>query len=463
MKISLIKKLAFGFILSIIVAIAATSIISNIMISGKFNDYLVAEQKNKIEKISKITEGLYNDKNGFSDVDMEEIKRYSSMENLFVEIKDIKGKTISSYDNTKEKSKKHFMMGSMMENNDEGKNGNYTEVKYNLEKNNKNIGNITVGYFDNSFINNDALNFKMTLNKAYVLSGFIALVIGFFISVIFSRQLSKPLIKITDVANKIRNGDLNARCLVKSNTKEIIELSSSMNFLGATLREQEMLRKSVTSDMAHELRTPLSILKAHIEAMLDGIWEPTKERLESFYEETERLIKLVNSLRNLSKLEEVNLILNRSSFNIGNLLVNIMRNFEPMYNKKNYKLSINATQGIEVFMDKDKIIQIMDNILSNAYKYLENNGQVFVSLKKVKENIVIEVRDNGIGISEKDLPYIFERFYRSDKSRSRNTGGSGIGLTITKGLVEAHGGKINVYSEEGNGSKFVISLPISNI
>ena len=245
MKISLIKKLAFGFLLSIIIAIAATSIISNIMISAKFNDYLEGQQKEKIEKIAKITEDLYSDKTGFLDSDMEEIKRYSSMENLFVEIKDANGKTISSYDNTntKARSKQHSMMSSMMENNDKGKNGNYTEVKYNLEKNNKNIGNIIVGYFDNSYVNSDALNFKMTLNKAFALSGFIALLLGFFISAIFSRQLSKPLIRITDVANKIRNGNLNARCEIKSNTKEIIELSSSMNFLGETLKSKKYLEK----------------------------------------------------------------------------------------------------------------------------------------------------------------------------------------------------------------------------
>lgn len=463
MKISLFKKLAFGFLLSVIIAIVATSIISNLMISSRFNDYLVAEQKSKIEKMTKITEGLYNEKTGFSDVDMEEIKRYSSMEKLFVEVKDINGKTISSYDNTstKEKSKQQSMMGSMMENNDEGKKGNYSEVKYNLQKNNKKIGYIVVGYFDNSYINSDALNFKMTLNQAFTLSALIALLLGFFISMIFSRQLSKPLLKITNVANKIRNGDLNARCEVKTNTKEIIELSRSMNFLGSTLKAQEMLRKSVTSDMAHELRTPLSILKAHIEAMLDGIWEPTKERLESFYEEIERLIKLVNNLRNLSKLEEVNLVLNRSKFNIEDLLANIIKNFEPMYSKKNYKLTIN-TISVIVFMDKDKIIQIMDNVLSNAYKYLEDNGEVNIILKKVEDDIVIEIKDNGIGISQKDLPYIFERFYRGDKSRSRNTGGSGIGLTITKALVEAHGGKIEVYSEKGKGSEFVIILPTKN-
>ena len=185
--------------------------------------------------------------------------------------------------------------------------------------------------------------------------------------------------------------------------------------------------------------------------------------MESFHEEIERLIKLVNSLRNLSRLEEVNLVLNRSSFNIGELLINIIKNFEPMYSKKKYKLSINSMPTIEVFMDKDKIIQIMDNVLSNAYKYLKNNGEVYLTLKKVQANIIIEVKDNGIGISKKDLPYIFERFYRSDKSRSRNTGGSGIGLTITKALVKAHGGKIDVYSEDGKGSKFVIVLPISNI
>lgn len=453
MKMSLTKKLAFGFILTVIVSIAIVAIISNIMINFRFNEYLISQQKTKINNVCKMAEDLYNKDNGFSGTSTDEIKRYASMEDFFIEIKDANGNII--FNNNKVDNNMDYMMKSMMER----KMGNYVEIKNNLMKDNKKIGSIVIGYFDKSYINSDALNFKTTLNQSFMFSSLIALFIGFLVSFIFSKQISKPLIVINNVANKIRSGDLNARCKIKSSTNEIIELSESMNYLGDTLKKQEMLRKRSTADIAHELRTPLSTLKTHIEAMLDGIWDPTKERLESFYEEIERLIKLVNNLRNLSKLEEVNLNLSRSKFNVKDLVTSIIKNMEPIYNKKNYKLIMGNTIDLEVFWDRDKIIQIMDNLLSNAYKYLEANGVVKIDMKREKNNIIIEVEDNGIGIPEKDLPYIFERFYRSDKSRSRNTGGSGIGLAITKALVEAHDGKIEVYSEEGKGTKFVIKMP----
>lgn len=461
MKLSLMKKLSLGFILSILGSIILTSLISNYTIGNEFKKYLVDEHRVKIDNIINIVEDLYSEKNSFSNINQSEIQRYAELQELFIEIKDSSNNTIYTSGNShlQHKSMMQSMMGSSMHNFSRMNIGEYTEKEYPLLANNRSIGTIVIGYFGTSYLSSSSVTFISTLNRSFIISAFIALTFGLIISMIISRQLSKPLIKITETANEMRNGNLKVRALVNTNTKEIDELSSSINYLAETLSKQDMLRKRLTSDMAHELRTPLTTLKTHVEAFIDGIWEPTVERLEVFYEEIDRLTKLVDNLRNLSKLEQANLNLNKSKVNLSNELEKIIDTFKPLYIKENYELAYNITQDIKTLIDKDKFKQIMNNLLLNSYKYLKPNGKVEVILKKEKQNIIIKIIDNGIGISEKDLPYIFERFYRSDVSRAKNTGGSGIGLTITKSLVEAHGGKIYAESKLNEGTTFTIEFP----
>ena len=461
MKFSLTKKLSLGFLLTAIVSIIIAVLVSNYMIGKRFNNYLIDEHKTKIEKISTIIAGLYDEQTGFSASDKEEILRYSNAEELYIEIKDKNGVIIFTSGNLN--SHKKMMMGSMMNsmmNNFSAINpGEYTEDKYPLTKNNKEIGIIVFGYYGTSFLNAAALTFKMTLNQSFFLSTFIALVFGFIVSILLSKQISAPLTKITDTANRMRYGDLETRSQVVSKTIEIDDLTTSINYLAETLQTQELLRKRLTSDMAHELRTPLTNLKSHIEALIDKVWEPTEEMLTSFYEEIERLIKLVEALNDIAKLEQTNLNLNKSKFNLSLELEKIETSFQPLYNNSNSKISSNLAPDVEVLMDKDKLKQVMYNLLSNSLKYSKINGEVLLTLKSEKHSIIIEVTDNGIGISEKDLPFIFERFYRSDESRDKNTGGTGIGLTIVKAIVEAHKGTIGVKSTLGEGSTFVLTFP----
>ncbi|MFT5873779.1 MAG: two-component system sensor histidine kinase BaeS [Clostridium sp.] len=461
MKLSLTKKLSLGFLFTAIVSILIAVLISNYMIDKKFNNYLIEEHKNKVDKIATTIDGLYNENTGFSSANKAEILRYANAEELYIEVKNEMGVVVftSSNSNLQNNTMMGSMMGSMMNNFSTIKPGQYTEDSYPLSKNNKKIGTIVFGYYGTSFLNAGALTFKMTLNHSFFLSGFIALIFGLIVSLLLSKQISSPLTKITDTANRIRNGDLEARSHVESKTKEIDDLVASINYLAQTLQKQELLRKRLTSDMAHELRTPLTNLKSHIEALLDKVWEPTEKILTSFYEEIERLIKLVEGLNNIAKLEQADLNLNKSRFNLSLELEKIITSFEPQYNNSNLKINSNLIPNVEVLMDKIKFTQVIYNLLSNSLKYSKINGEVLLTLKSDNDSINIELKDNGIGISEKDLPFIFERFYRSDESRDKNTGGTGIGLTIVKAIVEAHTGTINVYSTLGEGSSFVLTFP----
>lgn len=461
MKLSLMKKMTLSFLFAILGSIILASFISNYMVGKEFNKYLIDEQKVKIDNIINIVEELYSEQNSFSNINHSEIQRYAVLQNLYIEIKDLEDTIIYSSGDSHlyHKIMMQNMMDSPMHNFSERNIGEYTEVSYPLIINNKNIGSIKIGYFETSYLSSASIAFINTLNNSFIISAFIALIFGIVISIIISKQFTKPLIRITKTANEMRNGNLKARALVKTNTKEIDELSGSINYLAESLSNQDMLRKRLTSDMAHELRTPLTTLKTYIEAFIDGIWEPTKDKFESISEEIERLTKLVDNLRNLAKLEQTNLNLNKSNINLSNELIKILDTFKPLYLKKNYELNSNISIGINAFVDKDKFNQIMNNLLLNSYKYLKPNGTVEVILHKEKENIIIKIIDNGIGISKKDLPYIFERLYRSDVSRTKNTGGSGIGLAITKSLIEAHDGKIYVESKLNEGTIFTIELP----
>jgi len=435
------------------------------MIGKKFSNYLIDEHKTKVDKIATVIDGLYNDQTGFSTSNKAEILRYANAEELYIEVKDATGNVVftSGSSNLQNKTMMNSMMNSMMNNFSSINPGQYTEDRYPLIKNNKNLGTIVFGYYGTSFLNTGALTFKTTLNQSFFLSIFIALVFGLIISIFLSKQISSPLTKIMDTANRIRNGDLKARSQVSSKTKEIDDLNASINYLAETLQVQELLRKRLTSDMAHELRTPLTNLKSHIEALLDKVWEPTEEMLTSFYEEIQRLIKLVEGLNDIAKLEQTSLNLNKSKFYLSLELEKIITSFEPLYENSGSKIYSSLIPNAEVLMDKDKLKQVMYNLLSNSLKYSKINGEVLLTLKFENDSIIIEVKDNGIGISEKDLPFIFERFYRSDESRDKNTGGAGIGLTIVKAIVEAHKGNVNVTSTLGEGSTFVLTFPKSTL
>lgn len=460
-KTPLNKTLALSFLAVILGSIIISSIISNYSINKEFNNYLIGEQNDKVQNVINILQDSYK-KNNTININIDELDRYAELQELSIEVKDLNNRVIYSSGSShfSRRDNMRRMMNSMPKRGPMMDSKKYTEKDYTLKANGSNIGYVTIGYFGTSYLSSGSINFISTLNRSFIFSAIIALAFGLIISIIISKQISKPLMKITEVTNKMRSGNLEIRSAENSKTKEIYDLSASVNYLAETLRNQEMLRKRLTADMAHELRTPLTTLKSHIEAFLDDIWEPTKERLQVFYEEIQRLTHMVDNLYNLSKLEELNLNLNLSKINISEETEKIINTFKPIYQKENYELKSNIEQNLYTLIDRDKFKQIIYNLLSNALKYLNPQGTVELTLIKQGANLMLTIKDNGIGIAKEELPFIFERFFRSDTSRNKSTGGSGLGLTITKSFVEAHGGKIFVDSTLGQGTTFEILLPL---
>lgn len=236
-------------------------------------------------------------------------------------------------------------------------------------------------------------------------------------------------------------------------------MSRAVNDMAESLENQETIRKRLTSDVAHELRTPLANVSSYLEAIIEGVWEPTPERLQNCYDELERISKLVSDLERLKQMENENLKLDKTRENLLELVQAVMKNFEIQMESKNLRPVVT---GEDVFacIDRNRMQQVITNLISNAVKYSNENGTIRVRIEKNADMASIQVQDEGIGIPEKDLPLIFERFYRTDKSRNRRTGGAGIGLTIAKAIVQAHGGKIMAESKQGIGSTFTVIFPV---
>jgi len=297
-----------------------------------------------------------------------------------------------------------------------------------------------------------------TLNKLLIITTIITGLFSVVLGLFTAKRISGPISRVIKTSEQISEGNYHERIEEKSNTKEIVELAESINMLAEKLGRHESLRKRLTADVAHELRTPIANLQGHLEAMIDGIWIADLERLKSCHEETIRLTKIVSDLESLARYENEGMKLNLEQTNISDCVVKVLKSFEKEFRNKRIELRTSISEQY-LNADKDKLTQVFINIISNAIKYTPPGGTVEVTVTGNDSYVRIDIKDNGIGISAEDLPLVFERFYRVDKSRSRETGGTGIGLAIVKSLVEAHGGAVNVISQLGLGSNFTFKFP----
>lgn len=278
-----------------------------------------------------------------------------------------------------------------------------------------------------------------------------------------SRRLSRPLTEMIGLAGQMREGNLDVRIKKPPGETELRELAESLNHLAESLQKQEALRRTLTGDVAHELRTPLATLKSHLEALSDGVWEATPERLAVCQEEVDRLIGLVASLEKLTQAESRSVETKCEPADLLDASRSVIGLVESSFAQKGVGLSL-ATEGVDegvlmLPLDRDQWKQVLLNLLDNALKYTQAGDEVTVTIRQTDRVAEIAVADTGEGIAAEDLPNVFERFYRADKSRSRSTGGAGIGLAIVKRYVQAHGGTITVESRLGEGTTFVVRLP----
>lgn len=288
------------------------------------------------------------------------------------------------------------------------------------------------------------------------------LVAGLILGAVISRQLSHPLTRLTDATRTIANGDLTVR-VPEQYPGEFGTLAVSFNAMAKTLESADELRRNMTADVAHELRTPLSVIRGKLEGVLDGVYPPTEEHLTPILEEAEILTQLVEDLRVIALAEAGQLPVENRAFDITDLLRDAEVNFTPQANDQGITLKVDAPPALSyVYADWRRVSQILGNLMTNALRHTPEGGSIVLSALQRDAFVQITVRDTGTGIAAGDIPYVFERFWRGEKSRNRQSGGSGLGLAIVKQLVELQDGIIWVESDQDAGTAITFTLPVTS-
>ena len=325
------------------------------------------------------------------------------------------------------------------------------------------MGNSTPG-LDRSLFT----NFRAAVTEALGFAALAASVMAVITSIFISRQVVSPLQEMTSASQRIADGSYDERVRVSGNIPkkeqdELGQLALSFNQMAAKLEQTEAMRRQLIGDVTHELRTPLTTIKGYMEGLIDGVLPSNEETYTQIYREADRLQHLVNDLQELSRVEAGAYELHRQHSAVKDLVDTALARLNRQFEEKDVDLTAHIPDELpSVIVDTDRMGQVLLNLLGNALQYTPPGGRVDITAVQLPEEIQIRISDTGIGIPPEHLHNIFTRFYRVDKSRSRSGGGSGIGLTIAKYLVEAHSGRIWVESQgAGKGSTFIFTIPFN--
>ena len=444
-----------------LLTISLISFLANYFIQAEFGSYLSSEQKqNSKELVSTISKAYTEDSDKWDVMYIHNIGMYALYDGYIIKIYDKNGGKVWDAEECDLSLCNQVMkdISTQMKNQYPGLKGEFVSENFDLEQAGKKIGTISLSYYGPYFLSESDSQFLLALNKILLGTGLFSLLISVIIGFLLARRITRPITKTIDFTKQIADGNY---AIVPNGTtqmRELDELMNSVNHLAAALSEQEHLRKQMTADVSHELRTPLTSVATHLEAMMLGIWEPTEERLNSCHEEILRLTNLVKDLENLTRVESEVFQLDKTEVDLLEIAETVRDNLKGEIELKHLTCTVVGEKTIAL-ADKDRMKQVVLNLLSNAVKYTPDGGNITVNIMEDEKEATMLIRDTGIGIPKDEVGFIFERFYRTEKSRNRKNGGAGIGLTIVKSILAAHGGTIEVTSKEGKGSTFIVKLP----
>lgn len=454
---NIIILILFIFSLSIILLI---SFISNILIKNNFNNYIKDRIDSEKSMVLKSISSTYLH-NKWDVKEIDRIGLEALDDGLIIKVVDNRGNIIWDVNNNYN-DMCQFMLNEMNSNFKSispSSEGQYVEEYYNLDVNGLAIGYVEIGYYGPIYYSNSDIMFFNGLNISLIIVTILAILLSVVMGVLISSNITKPVLKIANATKDIINGKYKKNLKADNKVKEINEMIISVNELADSLEMDQKIRKNLTRDISHELRTPLTTIQLQIEALIDGVWESSEERLIGVQNEIIRLTRLVESLEKLLEYDNDSLKLNKEEIDICELINGIIINFEKQVFDKGIDLKTNLKK-LTLNIDKDKIIQAIINLISNSIKYTPKGGSLTISCCSDIENGYISIKDTGVGIGEEHIKHIFKRFYRVESSRARKTGGSGIGLSIAQSIINAHGGEIIAKSEVNNGSEFIIIIPL---
>lgn len=432
---SLRNKIIRNFVGGIFACILVFSIAISYLLSIYTKNFLATTEDNMPLNIKKQFESLLTDNDVYTM--KERLGKYSKALNIDIEILDKNNEPVMRF---------------------KGRNDNEnpltTTKSYDIINPNLNDyrGQLIITYDTGEMAANELLNnFRNSIIIAIVMS----LTIGIIIALVLSTNITNPIKQISDATLKIKDGDYDIN-LKESKIIELENLQNNIRYLSRNLKNQKYVRKQYAQDISHELRTPITNLQLYIEAIKDGVIDVDDQTLSSLLEETHRLEGLVVNLNKSFNDNSEYLKINKKEFDLSQHIKLILDTIKPRLAKLDISLIEEIKDGVMIYSDKDKISQIIQNLISNAIKAIKEDGLIRVSLYEDKNNIYIDIKDNGVGISDEKKEVIFERFYRIDDARNTKTNGHGLGLSITKNFVESLGGKIKLKSKLGKGSTFSV-------
>lgn len=461
MKRSIKTQLLVSFLAITTLIIGSLSLITLSLMNNHFNQYVKEKQNDLLNQYTDAITFVWNDQSqSWAFDELNELAKKADKDHLYFSVMSENNQDSWQLEHddlikTKQKLKEHAALVSKT------KGANLTQeitIKKELKKENKKIGEVTFYFYGPfAYTEHDAM-FIASMKKSLVVVALAALLVSMIFASWVAEKLSSPLTHVSKFTHQLTLGKYTKKLPQETTINEINSLIDSLNALSHQLDKQDSLRKRLTSDISHELRTPITTLKGNLEAMIDGVWETTPERLTLCYDEVNRLTRLINDLDLLNQLKENNHHLIYSTFDLRELSQAVIANFSSQMTDKNLTVSL---IGKEIFIsaDRDKIQQVLTNILNNAIKFTQKNGKISFSMDNNREIVYLKIKDNGIGMDEEHLPFIFNRFYMTDPSRNKALGGQGIGLSIVKSIVDSHDGTISVESELGLGTSFILEFP----
>jgi two-component system sensor histidine kinase BaeS len=450
MRCSLRCKLLLLFILISTIALSSTFVLRG-FIMRDFSRYLDGESQDRIQRVVAILEGQYERSNGWERESLATDLAWALQMGVKVNLFDANGRAIM--DSGQAVSilpplmRKRVLDATGYE---QGADKNRS-VPYPLYLRGEEIGYLEARLLDQ--VKEDY--FIRSSNRVLLISvsllGFVSIAAG----IIASRRLSRPILELVDASGDIAGGNLGRRVSNEGND-EIGTLSKSFNSMAHNLETQEKLRRTLVSNAAHELRTPLAIISGELEGMLDGVLPSDRNALQSLHDEAKRLTSILDGVDELSRAEASFLNLQKESFKLKPYLSVIISRFDRIFSDKSAVLVLDCPESLQAYADPDRLSQILINLVSNSYKAISPGGRVAIVASGTKASVDIEIADNGCGIPENEIPHVFERFFKGRNS------GLGLGLSIVQELVAAHGGTVSVTSRENSETTFLVSLPLQN-
>jgi len=443
-SLGLRARLAIALVALAALAVGLATLLSHRGIHPRLQDAADARLERSAQQVAAEAEDLYTRDGEWTPVELHSIQHLALLNHLTISIREADG-TQLELSETEDLEASNTPASSAF------------TVSRPVTQDGTPVATVTVRPLATASLTPEETALEGSLNRLHLAAGAISAAAALVLAFVIAQMLARPLRRIRDGANRIAAGDLDTR-VEPTGGPELAAVSDALNRLARTLQREEELRKENVANVAHEFRTPVSGLLSRIEAAQDGVLEDEEENLAAMHTEALRLTRLLDDLSQLAEAQRPDVALRKQEVDLAEVAMRIVDALRPQFEEKGVELSVD-TEPAAMTGDADRLGQVVSNLLSNALRYTDRGGFVEVGVHVTGSVVSLEVRDTGIGIAPADQERIFDRFWRAEKSRSRSTGGAGIGLAIVRELVLAHDGTVQVTSAVGVGSRFTVTFP----